>query len=658
LNCPPFALLLVALSLVASSSFAQQAQPTQPDEIWFGWVESPSQHLRTVLRIKRVIGQDGKLTSTSGTIASPDQSAEALPLANLIVPTDDLKRWSFDLLGSNNLPVASFLGAQTGDGQLEGILNQNSQETKIRLQRLSTEPIENPNTFGADDVWLGALKMGSRSQDYRIRIYRSPPFGKPDSPRILFDSLTKGIIGVPTTVSFDGNRMATFEMQSSGSQLVAQLNDAGTKLSGNLIQNKLTLPLTMTLVQETDEIASPSDAMDETMDKSDVSMDESDGSKTQPPLVSSDQFTESYFVIPIGPSPKPKKPIKSNNDKTQPAESQLKIAGTLTLPKKGTLGVKNFPAVVMVTGTGPQDRNESVGRHRPFEVLAHYLADRGIASLRYDDRSVGASTGDFYLSTSADFANDAAAVWKYATKVPELDATRVGILGHSEGGMIGTMVASWEMKVAFLILLAPTGISGNDVLLSQVDRMAEINGVDAEGRNATLALQQQLQDIATGYYANESDLNRDVRSAVNRAWIDLEPMAKQQPNVDLAQVKQNMMAQIGQQMNQLRTPWYKYFLSYDPGSTWMLIRCPTLAIWGERDIQVIPELNRNAIANLIKRNISIDATLLTLPGLNHLLQTSRTGLPDEYDQIDEAISPEALKTISDWATAQGVIEPK
>jgi uncharacterized protein len=181
--------------------------------------------------------------------------------------------------------------------------------------------------------------------------------------------------------------------------------------------------------------------------------------------------------------------------------------------------------------------------------------------------------------------------------------------------------------------------------------------MNAADRKATMALQSKLQDIAIGYFTDEATMRRDIKNAIKQSWDSIKSIAgENDPNADLDKVKQDLTNQIESQSLQLRMPWYRFFLSYDPAPNWMMLRCPTLAIWGSNDVQVLPELNRDVIDRAIARNSTVDATLLILPGLNHLFQTSESGLPDEYDSIEETISPTALKAIRSWAAEQGLIE--
>ncbi len=638
--------LSVTLSLTPTIAFSQSAT-----EIWFGWMETPKQQLRTVVRFERA--QAGN--ATAGFIVSPDQTADPLPLSNFRIEANGV--WQFSVENPvDTKRTAKFLGLQSSADEVAGNLEQLGEKQSLSMRRINALPVETRSNLGADAVWLGTLDLVVRKMEFRIRVYSKPPFATAQAPRLLFDSLSQNAIGIPAQVSLGENGTNTFEMKSVGAKYVAKLNDAGNELDGRFIQGPLPLSLVMKLqsdgttksiVADENKKMPPSLAED-----SPLLLDEEKAEPIAKKGKSSAFFEETPFEVSFG-RVKPKKAREPTV-----AEKGVTLAGTVTIPKlKPGSPPRKFPAVVMVTGSGPQDRDESIGRHKPFESIAHFLAENGIASLRYDDRGVGESTGDFLNATSEDFAKDAIAVWKYAKSIPEIDATRIGILGHSEGGLVGPVAAVWEPGIAFLILLAPPGLTGSEILSSQIDRISELQGMSEADRKVTMTLQGKLQSIAVGYFTDETTMRRDIQSAIRENWEGLKSIAQSQdPNADLDQIKADLTRQIEGQFQQLRMPWYKFFLNYDPAPNWMLLRCPTLAIWGSNDVQVLPEINLAKIKRAIDRNQKLDFQLSILPGLNHLLQTSKSGLPDEYNQIDETISPTALSTIRIWAENHGLID--
>jgi pimeloyl-ACP methyl ester carboxylesterase len=269
--------------------------------------------------------------------------------------------------------------------------------------------------------------------------------------------------------------------------------------------------------------------------------------------------------------------------------------------------------------------------------------------LRYDDRGVGQSTGDFLSATSKDFADDALAVWQFTREIEGIDRSRVGILGHSEGGIIGPMVAAWQREVAFMILIAPPVLPGAEILSSQIDRIAELEGVSAEDRAVANSLQKELQEIALRYPADDEDALSDVRKAIVQRWETLSRLS--QTNIggdDQAKRKQQLIDAISAQFRGLQSPWMRHFLAYDPSSNWVLFDCPVLAVWAEKDTQVLYEANRKKLQEIVSHNMNLKADLVVLPGLNHLLQRAQTGLPDEYDRIEQAIDPLALEFFGNW----------
>ena len=654
--------LVLYVSTIAIPSLAFAPAEASKTETWFGWIETPLQQLRTIVRLQR----DADGNAISGVIVSPDQVPDELPVSDLQI--DSKGSWQFTVVNPVDAKRNSkYSGIQNASGQVAGDFEQVGIKVPLVLKKIDSLPTETRENLGANAVWLGTLDLVVRKMDFRIRIYSKPPYATQEAPRLFFDSLSDRAVGIPAQVNI-AKGVTTFEMKSIKAKFVGKMNEAGDQLDGRFIQGPLPLPLVMKLQhpeKPVEAVENTNKPMPTSVDPKAV--DAAGNFKNGSPLridadtpvapskhatASSTFFDETPFEVTYGK-------IKTKKDKEPTAaERGTTLAGTLTVPKlKQGAAPRKFPAVVMVTGSGPQDRNETIGRHKPFETLAHYLAENGIASLRYDDRGVGESTGDFLNATSSDFAKDAIAVWNYAKILPSLDATKIGILGHSEGGLVGPIAAVWEPSIAFLILLAPPGISGSEILKTQIDRISELQGMNAADRKATLALQGKLQDIASGYFTDEAAFRRDIQNAIKQNWDSIKTIASaEDPNVDLDQIRKDLTNQIEAQSLQLRMPWFRFFLNYDPAPNWMLLRCPTLAIWGSNDVQVLPEINRNAVVRALSRNSMGDAELSILPGLNHLLQTSETGLPDEYDKIEETISPVALNAIRIWLTKQGLIE--
>jgi uncharacterized protein len=657
-------LAFVLSSLSAAYSQSTNASSSTPKavatEIWFGWLETPKQHLRTILRL----GSNPSGNQDVGFILSPDQTPDSLPLTNLQIDATDGWQFTVENPAATNRS-ATYKGKQVSTLQVDGELEQNGVKLPLSLTKIDRLPTETTRDLGADEVWLGTLDLVVRKMDFRIRVYSKPPFGHSDKPRVLFDSLTQNANGIPVEATVDGETH-TFDMKSLQAKFVGTMNATGTEIEGRFLQGPL--PLQLVMKRQSNEISNSGQTQKREMRQPSQSREKASSKELEPSssphlqdetspsdktarTVSTEFYEETPFHVNFGSSkPRPgKTPTTANKGIT--------LSGTLTIPKrKEGVEQSKFAAVVMVSGSGPQDRNETIGRHKPFEVIAHDLAKNGIASLRYDDRGVGESTGDFLNATSEDFAKDALEVWAHAKTVPEIDASKIGILGHSEGGLVGPIAAVWEPGIAFLILIAPPGVTGSEILTSQIDRMAELQGMSESDRKATMRLQSKLQDLASGYFTDDAKLSLDIQNAVNQGWDSIKSIAKEQnPKVDLDQARKDLTTQIEGQLQQLRMPWYKFFLKYDPSPNWMMLRCPTLALWGSNDVQVLPELNIARIKLAIARNPRLDAQFVVLPGLNHLMQKSESGLPDEYERIDETVSADALKAIRTWALGHGLI---
>lgn len=337
---------------------------------------------------------------------------------------------------------------------------------------------------------------------------------------------------------------------------------------------------------------------------------------------------------PVKPYPYYEEDVSFKNEKAGNS-----LAGTLTLPKKD--GV--YPAVILITGSGPQNRDEELLGHKPFLVLSDYLTRNGIAVLRFDDRGIGASTGDFKTATSADFSTDVEAGVAYLLTRKEIDKKKIGLIGHSEGGIIAPMVASRTKDVSFIVLMAGTGIPGDQLLLLQSTLIGRAAGVSEEDLLKTKNINKGAYDLVIKS-KNTEELNKEL-TAYMTSYI--EQVLKDDPAQSLPEgttIEQVVKVQV----DGLISPWMQYFIKYDPSIILEKVKCPVFAINGEKDLQVPPKENLEAIKTALAKGGNKKVTTVELPGLNHLFQECTTGSPDEYATIEQTISPVALTTMVEW----------
>ncbi|MEC5166837.1 pimeloyl-ACP methyl ester carboxylesterase [Flavobacterium sp. PL11] len=341
---------------------------------------------------------------------------------------------------------------------------------------------------------------------------------------------------------------------------------------------------------------------------------------------------------------RPQEPVKpysyySEDVTFQNTTANITLAGTLTLPKKEG----KFPVVVLISGSGPQNRDEELAGHKPFLLISDHLTKNGIAVLRYDDRGVAQSKGDFSSATSADFATDVESAIAYLKTRKEINKNKIGLVGHSEGGIIASMVASRSKDVSFIILLAGTGIQGDQLLLLQQNLIAKANGASETEINKSLAINAKIFELVVKSDDNQK-LKMDVTKEINVA-------IKNDPTTTIP----NGMTQeqfVALQVNQVTSPWMDYFIKYNPASALEKVKCPVLAVNGEKDLQVAPKENLSAIKNALIKGGNKDVTTIEFPNLNHLFQESTTGSPNEYASIEQTFAPIALDEITKWIVKQ------
>jgi uncharacterized protein len=425
--------------------------------------------------------------------------------------------------------------------------------------------------------WLGTLKAGAVSLRLAVHIAADPD----GQFKGTLDSLDQGARGIPISAIAVNNGQLTFTVPAVSGSFTGKLSGDGRTIDGSWSQGA-SLPLVLTR-----------------------------GAPPPPPR---------RPQTPTKPYPYREEEITFAN----PAAG-ISLAGTLTVPN----GSGPFPAVVLITGSGAQDRNESLLDHQPFLVLADYLTRHGIVVLRADDRGVGKSGGNFAAATSEDLATDVEAGVTFLQSRREVDGRRLGLIGHSEGGLIAPMVAVRDNAIRFIVLMAGPGVSGEDIIVEQVRLIALASGMPAAQAERSASQQRSVMELIRG----EQD-----PAALDRALRDRLKELGMPPT------------QIDTQVKALTSPWYRRFVVYDPAPTLAKVACPVLAINGEKDLQVPPAQNLPAVRKALASNKA--AQIDEIRGVNHLFQHATTGLPNEYATIEETIAPEVLEKISSWILSQ------
>ena len=434
---------------------------------------------------------------------------------------------------------------------------------------------------GIEGNWMGALNTGATKLRVALKVVKTAD-GKLSAK---LDSLDQRAMDLPVSVIEQNGLAVKFEMAQSKAKFEGTLAAGGSELSGTWKQGGGALPLVFRRVDS----------------------------------------------IPVASRPQePKKPYPYTEEEVSYENKQggSKLAGTLTLPP----GPGPFPAVLLITGSGQQDRDEALMGHRPFLVLADHLTRRGIAVLRVDDRTMGGSTGDVVNATSADFAGDVLAGVEFLKgRSKQIDVHKIGLIGHSEGGMIAPMVAVRTPDVAFIVMMAGTGVPGGELSLAQAEAMSKASGIPAPVIEKNQEKQRRVLEIVR----QESDPK--VRAA------KLQEMAAQ----IVAEVHGSSSA-MSAQFQAAASPWFRFWVMYDPATSLEKLTCPVLALNGSLDLQVPASINLPAIVKALEQGANPDYEIVKLPKLNHLFQTAQTGLMDEYGKIEETIAPVALETISGW----------
>ncbi len=575
--------LLLCLALISGSP-AAAAWQGEKTTTWKGTLDAGG----TKLRLEIDITPDGQ-GSYQGQLRSLDQGNAALKLSEVRLDPATLS-FSVSQIG------ASFSGKLSEDGSVaEGTFSQSGVTLPLTLTK--GDPAAAGPAPRRDETlreaWVGKLQMGPIEPVMQFRIMTT----ETGDTLAYFDSITEGRRGFTAQWSIEENTLR-FDVPGIRLTYRGTLNQARDMAEGTWTQGGRDLPLTLTR-----------------------QLTEYDDQNTW----------ENRPQRPLPPFPYEEQEVTFEN-----AADGVKLAGTLTLPR----GPGAHPAVILISGSGAQDRDESLMGHKPFLVLADYLTRRGVAVLRYDDRGTAGSTGNYATATVEDFARDASAAIDFLAAQERIDPSRIGLAGHSEGGLVAPMVATQRDDVAFLVLLAATGVDGATVIQSQSAALRRADGGDEAAIEVVNAVNRAVFEVVLA-----SEPGTDLSPALERA---VDAVLQTVPEERREATATRVWASINAQKSRLQSKWLRFFLSYDPRHALRKVACPVLAIAGSRDLQVLPELNLPEIEKALEQGGNPDFEVAELPGLNHLFQRAETGTISEYVQIQETLNPAALEKIGDW----------
>lgn len=346
-------------------------------------------------------------------------------------------------------------------------------------------------------------------------------------------------------------------------------------------------------------------------------------------------------------TPKPPFPYSERELSLVNGADGTRLVGTLVTPGKPgpeeLVSTVRHPAVIFITGSGAQDRDETVLGHKPFLILADHLARNGIASFRMDDRGVGGSTGDLFQSTMYDLASDIKTAYQGLRIQRDIDPNRIGLIGHSEGGAIAMLVASDIPEIRFVVLLASTAVPGREVMTHQSGLMMKAAGAGDDVVANQLKCHSALMDALT------TGADADTIAAAITALVKAQSAGQEVSEAEMAQI-------VSSQQKALTSPWLMSFMMFDPRVPLRSVRCSVLALNGELDLQVDPDQNLVEIERVLRESGNTDTTTKRLDGLNHLFQPAETGLINEYANIRTTFDPAAMDIITQWIRAHTGLE--
>jgi uncharacterized protein len=542
------------------------------DGTWAGTLQAGDAVLHLVLHISKA--GDGSLKAA---LDSLDQGVYGIEVSSMKRTESAL---NFEVASVN----ASYEGKVSTDHRtIEGTWSQGGASLPLIFRRqAAAASAKKPSgaVATAEGVWQGALE--SNGMRFRLQLHISH-----DTQGQLvaaLDSIDQGINGFPATNVTQKESAVHFDLPAIGGVYDGTLSTAKNTISGTWTQNDNSSALTFHRSDQILELRRPQ--------------------------------------TPAKPYPYKEEEITFPN-----AKAGVSLSATLTLPR----GPGPFPAAILLAGSGPLDRDEADAGHRPFLILADHLTRKGIAVLRYDKRGIGKSTGNYDAATTADFASDAEAALAFLTSRKEIDAKKIGLIGHSEGGVIAPMIAARSGDVAWMVMLAGPAMKGEEILLLQSNLITRAAGMTDDQVAKSLEFDKQ------SYLLVRQEKDRAILENKLGELVKASGLGPAMPPAFLQR-----------QIHWTSSPWFRYFLDYDPAPALQKTKCPVLALGGEKDLQVPPAENFPLIKKALEDSGNKDFQTVELPGLNHTFQHCSTGLPTESRAIEETFAPEALQAISAW----------
>ena len=529
------------------------------------------------LRLKiTVTEKDGKKTAT---LESLDQGKAKIPMDSFTVK-DGVVKFALEKL---TIKYEGKLNEKKT--VIEGTFEQGGRELKLDLKKIDGfQPDKHVET------WKGTMDAGARKFDFQIRIFDTYQ-GKTGK----LDSFSESMMGLPIELTIK-DKQFDFDLKLTGAKYVGKLSDNKKTVKGKWKQRGNELDLEFKKIHL---------------------------SQTRDPKAKRPQN-------PKEPFPYASKKITFKNEK-----DKITLAGTLTIPK----GEGPFPAVILISGSGGQDRDETLFNHRPFWVIADRMSRAGIAVLRYDERGIGESTGDFSKANSVDLSRDIEAGVEFLKSREEIDKSKIGLIGHSEGGYLGPMVAARNKSIAFVVCMAGPGVPGKDIIINQTELMMKATGESDKEIKYALGMSRALiKTVEANPSLDEKALIKKLEQTMDEYLAANKPTKFFEKNLEAAKAG----------LSQMASPWFRFFLFHDPRVDLRKVTVPVLAFCGTKDLQVDADLNLPEIEKALKEAGNKDVTIKKVEGLNHLFQKTKTGRIDEYGFLEETFNEDLLKMMVNW----------
>lgn len=660
----------------ASGQSASEATPGKThSEYWVGWMETADRQLRWVVQFNRSNSSDGPIVSAY--TWNPDISDKPNPLTQFAI---DDQYWKLEWQQSGAKENLKYEAIQESENRATGFIIISDKTLAVPLNKVLSLPDETARNLGADIVWLdqsppSPQNPNAKRFDLRLRFYTEGPFAA-EGPRIVLDSMAAQLMGVPVELQQNEDEYLQFQIPAIKASYKAMLDENEEMMSGKFQRNDVETDLALHLLKEQNAKPEKAEATapappNSVAQSNSTSQVPSKSTEEPPAMPSKDKQPESQPVDTVKINIRKSMPSKLTHDlapnekaftlDTRMADTSPAVKGqSASVPRVlgGTVSYsisrpdQPAPALIILSTYDANDRDGTVGASKFYKQLAHWFAEKGVATVRFDDRGVGESFPVENMS-SEDQKRDLDALIEMLRSDPQIAPDQIGFFGHGEGANLAMNLSASDPRIAFNVLFAPPGVNGFELTRQRLVSAAMAQGLVRTDAERLADFQRSLQDIALRFTGDKTQQVQQVKTLVAEKWSKIGPLTGANSDFKDADERTAAESRLLTQVAGFDTPLVRDALVSEPSTNWMLGASPTLVMFGGRDGIIPPNINAEPLKTAALRGGEGRFNFVELPKVNHWFNSS-TASGKELEESETSVDDGVYKAINDWMQKRGM----